>query len=120
MVLENSFCTICGHQHENISDQECKSCKIHYVKPNLISKSEQIDKLIQEIRLKINDSSDVIFEWIPYDQFYNIIETRNDLSVALWKNGPLQYDRYKRKFSRNKYKRVALKYLQDVIIKDKV
>ncbi|UZO21113.1 uncharacterized protein OCT59_013514 [Rhizophagus irregularis] len=120
MVLQASFCTICGYQHENISDQKWKSCQINYVKPNLISKSEQIDKFIQEIQLKINNSSDVIFEWIAYDQFYNIKEIRNDLSIALWKNGPLQYDIHKRKFSRNKYKKVALKYLQDMIDKDKI
>ena len=27
----------------------------------------KIDELIQEMHLKINDESDIVFEWIPYN-----------------------------------------------------
>ena len=34
----------------------------------------KVDKLIQEMHLKINSKNDTIFEWIPYNQFDNIKE----------------------------------------------
>jgi hypothetical protein len=79
---------------------------------NWTSGNEKIDKFIQEKQLKIKDYNDVIFEWIPYNQFNEIKETgRNDLITAysaIWKDGPLQYNNYNRS---NKNKEVALKCL---------
>ncbi|GET51455.1 kinase-like domain-containing protein [Rhizophagus irregularis DAOM 181602=DAOM 197198] len=71
---------------------------------NFISGNEKIDDFIQEM----NNHKDVVFEWIPYDQFDEIEEIDNDgLTVyyAIWKNGPLCYvgwnfDRYTRDSSK--------------------
>ncbi|CAB5369327.1 unnamed protein product [Rhizophagus irregularis] len=80
---------------------------------NFISGNEKIDDFIQEM----NIHKDVIFEWIPYDQFDEIEELYNDGSTvyyAIWKNGPLCYvgwnfDRY----TRDSSKMVVLKYLNN-------
>ncbi len=34
----------------------------------------KIDKLIQEMQSKIYSKNDIVFEWIPYNQFNNIEE----------------------------------------------
>ena len=66
------------------------------------------------MRSKINKSSDIVFEQIPYDQFYDIKEIGKDgsdtLYVATWKDGPLQY---KMTWSREPDKEVVLKWLCD-------
>ena len=62
---------------------------------------------------KINQYSDIIFEWISYDQFENIKEVgRGGFAIvcsAVWKDGPLNY--HKKKLKRAPNKKVALKYL---------
>jgi hypothetical protein len=79
------------------------------------SGNEKIDDFIQEMQSKINDHSDIIFEWIPYNQFNEIKETGNNGSItvysAIWKDGPLyrNYD-YTNSYTRNPNKEVALKY----------
>jgi hypothetical protein len=77
------------------------------------SGNEKIDEFIQEKQLKIKDHNDVVFEWIPYNQFSEIKETdRNDLITvysAIWKDGsycPLQY-------TRDSNKKVTLKCLHN-------
>ena len=56
----------------------------------------KIDKLIQEMHLKINSKNDTIFEWVPYNQFDNIKEISKSnfttIYSAIWKNFPLYYD----------------------------
>ncbi|GBC28073.2 kinase-like domain-containing protein [Rhizophagus irregularis DAOM 181602=DAOM 197198] len=65
------------------------------------SGNEEIDDFIQEIELKTNNP-DIVFEWIPYNQFDEIKETgKNGYTTvysAIWKDGPLHYHygRYKR------------------------
>jgi hypothetical protein len=99
-----------------------------YLKNNLeywTSGNESINTFIQEKQLKIKDYNDVVFEWIPYNQFNEIKEKgRNDLMTVysaiwkdgplqyieyIWKNGPLQYKNYKRVSN----KEVALKCLHN-------
>jgi hypothetical protein len=78
------------------------------------SGNEKIDEFIQEKQLKIKDHKDVVFEWIPYNQFNEIKETgRNDITVysAIWKNGPLYYVDNDDKYIRDSNKKVALKCL---------
>jgi hypothetical protein len=59
---------------------------------NWISGNEKIDNFIQKMKLKSVDYDDIVFEWIPYSQFYNIKKTdKNNLYLATWKNGPLRY-----------------------------
>ena len=70
-----------------------------YSKNLLIGKNIEIDNFIQEMQLKI----DVKFEWIPYNQLNNIRKTSiefTELCLAIWKNGPLIYDHYKRNWTR--------------------
>ena len=73
----------------------------------------KIDKLIQEMHLKINDDSDIVFEWIPYNQFDIIEEVSkggfDTVYSAIWKNGPLEY--HNSEYIRNQNKQVALKCL---------
>ena len=76
----------------------------------------KIDKLIQEMHLKINDESDIVFEWIPYNQFDDIEEiSKGDFATiysATWKDGPLHYDDYiHKKYTRKSDVKVSLKFL---------
>ncbi len=67
------------------------------------------------MQLKIEYCNDVIVEWIPYNQFYNIKEIENNgfatVHSAIWKDGQLHYNRHKIKFERNQNIKVALKCL---------
>jgi hypothetical protein len=91
MIFENKYCEECGKQYVDIENKWCKSCRINDLKENFTnwSENEKIDNLIQELRLKINESSDTIFEWIPYDQFSDIKEIGEGgfakVYSAIWK-----------------------------------
>src|SRR4051812_23631410 len=103
MSYQNNYraCEKCGGQYGSELNAEyewCKPCQIKYSKENFTnwtSGNEKIDDLIQEMQSKINNPSDIVFEWIPYNQFNNIIEERKgDFATvysAIWKNGPLSY-----------------------------
>jgi hypothetical protein len=82
-----------------------------------MSGNNKIDDFIQERQLTINDHDDVIFEWIPYNQFNEINKiNKNDLITvysAIWKDGPLQYNQHNECYKRNLYKNVALKCLHN-------
>src|ERR1051326_3103194 len=61
------------------------------------SGNKKIDKLIQEMQLKVkNLYYDIVFEWIPYNKFNNIEKiSKGDFAMvysAIWKDGPLNYD----------------------------
>jgi len=74
----------------------------------------KIDKLIQEMQSKIYSKNDIVFEWIPYNQFNNIEEiSKGDFATiySTWNNGPLYHDNDE--FKRKSYKKVALKCLHD-------
>ena len=79
------------------------------------SGNKKIDDLIQEMQSKINDKSDVVFEWIPYNQFDYIKEiSKRDFATlysATWKDGPLCYKSYYEEYTRKSDKKVALKCL---------
>ncbi|CAB5371084.1 unnamed protein product [Rhizophagus irregularis] len=67
------------------------------------------------MQLKINASQNIIFEWIPFEQFNDVKEIKNDdltsISSAIWKNGQLYYDNNKYEYARNQNTKVILKYL---------
>src|SRR4051812_6335984 len=76
-------CKKCGEKYidkYNENYEWCKLCQINYLKNNFLSWSgnERIDNFIQEMQLKINDYNDIIFEWVPYDQFDNVKEIKKD------------------------------------------
>ncbi|CAB4440684.1 unnamed protein product [Rhizophagus irregularis] len=81
------------------------------------SGNEKIDDFIQERQLNFNFSNDVVFEWIPYNQFNEIKKTGKNDSIAvysaIWKNGPLQCQH--NVYTRNPNKEVALKYLHNLL-----
>ena len=81
------------------------------------SGNKKIDKLIQEMQLKIYSKNDAIFEWIPYNQFDNIKEiSKGDFATiysAIWKNGPLNYNYDNMEYIRKSDKNIALKCLHN-------
>ena len=80
------------------------------------SGNEKINNLIQEMQLKIYSYNDIVFEWIPYNQFSNIKEIgRGGFATvysAIWKDGQLKYDT-KKYVKSSPNKKVALKCLHD-------
>ncbi|CAB4439453.1 unnamed protein product [Rhizophagus irregularis] len=86
---------------------------VYYMTKNRISGNEKIDNLIQEMKSKINESYDIIFDWIPYSQFCNIKEIGKGgfatVYAAIWKDGPSYYDSDKKRAN----KKVALKCLHN-------
>ena len=69
------------------------------------------------MQLQINSKEDIIFEWIPYNQFDNIEEiNKGDFATvysAIWKDGPLNYDDDKKEHLGRSDKKVTLKYLHN-------
>ncbi|CAB5367069.1 unnamed protein product [Rhizophagus irregularis] len=84
---------------------------------NWTSGNENIDVFIQEMQLKINHHSDIMFEWIPYNQFVNIKEIGKGgfaiVHSANWKNGPLEYNAANKAYKRNPNRVIALKCLHN-------
>jgi hypothetical protein len=114
------YCARCGKKYTDAQYKWCKSCQIYYFKKNFTnwtSGNNKIDNFIQEIQLKINDSSDIVFEWIPYDQFDDIKEIdKGGFAIvysAVWKDGPFFYNPSKENYSRHSNKIVALKCLHN-------
>ena len=54
----------------------CKPCQINGLKSktNWSSKNEKIGNIMQEMQLKIDNQTNLIYEWIPYNQFNDIKE----------------------------------------------
>ncbi|GES98328.1 kinase-like domain-containing protein [Rhizophagus clarus] len=96
MVLKDIHCEKCNEEYTDIKYKWCKTCQVNYLIScftNWTSGSEKINNLIQKMQLKINKCDDVIFEWIPYDEFDNIKEVGKGgfatVYSAIWKNGPI-------------------------------
>ncbi|GBC48564.1 kinase-like domain-containing protein [Rhizophagus irregularis DAOM 181602=DAOM 197198] len=83
-----------------------------------LSGNEKIDDFIQERQLKVNNYDDVVFEWIPYNQFNKIKETSKDGLItvysAMWKDGPLYKKNRVSNYTRDSNKKVALKCLHNL------
>ena len=114
------YCQICFNKYINVY-KWCKPCQIDNLKGNFtnwISGNEKIENFIQEIQSEINSPKDIIFEWIPYNQFSDIKEIgRGGFATvysAIWKDGPLKYnsEEYTRNSEYSNYK-VALKCLHN-------
>ena len=52
---------------------------------------------------------DILFEWIPYNQFNNIKEKCKTVYSASWKDGPLKYDSNNKMLARVQAREVTLK-----------
>ncbi|EXX56421.1 hypothetical protein RirG_216370 [Rhizophagus irregularis DAOM 197198w] len=93
--------------------------RVEYLKDNFknwTSGNGRIDNFIQEVQLKTEYfGDDIVFEWIPYNQFYEIKETSKNLAITLysviWRDGPLDWNKQDNKYARVPNKKVALKRL---------
>jgi hypothetical protein len=117
---DDIICKKCGEIYTEIDYKWCESCQMNDLKQNFTnwtSDNETIDKLIQEMQLKIKNFDDIIIEWIPYNQFNDIKRIdKDDFNIiysAIWINGPLKYDKLNKKRIQNT--KVALKYLENNI-----
>src|SRR5438874_5283589 len=116
-------CENCGEDYTDIYWNWCKPCQIDNLKGNFTnwtSGNEKIDELIQEMQLKIDKYVDIVFEWIPYNQFSDIKEIgRGGFATvysAIWKDGQLKYNRDNKEYTRKSYnakQKVALKCLHN-------
>ena len=125
MVLQdenNKYCIKCNKICTNEDYGWCKQCEINFLKNNFInwtSENNEIDNFIQEMQLKINSSSDIIFEWIPYNKFIYIkeIDKNNIFTIYLaeWKDGSLYWSSFYKKYIRKRRPdKVTLKYLHNL------
>jgi len=84
---------------------------------NLTSGNKKIDDFIIEVQSIIIHYSDILFEWIPYNQFDEIKVTGKNGSVtvysAIWRDGPLYYNYQYEEYSRDPNKEIALKCLHN-------
>ncbi|EXX63950.1 Mkk2p [Rhizophagus irregularis DAOM 197198w] len=115
VVLNNSYCKECSEIYIEIWSKWCRPCQINNLELNH-SGNKKIDEFIQEMQLKIEKSSDIIVEWIPYNQFNNVKKIGKDgFATAIWKNGPLEYNynKEKHKYERKSNKKVTLKCLNN-------
>src|SRR4051812_13452840 len=121
MVLKDEFCKKCDEKYTDVGWKWCKPCQIENLKRNFTnwtSGNEKIDELVQEMQLKIYSKWDIVFEWIPYNQFSDIKEIgRGGFATvysAIWKDGKLEYKKDTEKYIKlyPNYK-VALKCLHN-------
>jgi hypothetical protein len=119
LVFHENCCVKCNKIYTNTWNKWCKSCQINYLRKkftNWSSNDENIDSLIQEMQLKIDDPSDIIFEWIPCNQFIDIKEINKSnyatIYTSIWKDGPLYWDGIM--YKRNSNKTVSLKCLNNL------
>jgi RNA polymerase subunit RPABC4/transcription elongation factor Spt4 len=119
IVLQDKYCEKCG-EYTNKRIKQCESCHTNYFGnefKNWTSGNEIIDDIIQEIQL--NSFNDKIVEWIPYNQFINIeeigkiVDKTTTIYSALWNNGPLHYNEYKKEWIKNPNLKVILKCFRD-------
>ncbi|CAB4440472.1 unnamed protein product [Rhizophagus irregularis] len=111
----DKYCQKCGNKIDY--DKWCKSCHVNYLKNNFTnwtSRNEIIDNFIQMKQLNVKKISDLIFEWIPYNELVEIKEIgKSGFSVAVWKEGPLYYDVVEKEWMKESEK-VVLKYLSNI------
>jgi hypothetical protein len=107
------YCKNCGKKYNNqfeIDNKSCISCQTKH-------ENKIINDLIQEMKLIIDHNSsefNIIFEWISYDQFYDIKEIGkggfSTVYSATWKDGLLYSNN---RWQRESNTRVALKCLHN-------
>ena len=117
MILQDGYCEKCGEKYTITANRWCKPCQLNNLKisTNWTGGNEKIDNLIQEMQLKIISYNDLVFEWIPYNQFKDIKEASKGIFTvysAIWKDGPLHYNDYE-EYTRQPDKKVAFKCLHN-------
>uniref|UniRef100_U9TB69 Protein kinase domain-containing protein n=1 Tax=Rhizophagus irregularis (strain DAOM 181602 / DAOM 197198 / MUCL 43194) TaxID=747089 RepID=U9TB69_RHIID len=106
--------SICVNCVRSVLSGWCKICSLNNLNNSKwTSGNNEIDRYIQEMQSKIDSVSDIIFEWIPYNQFIDIKKIVNESNIlysAKWKDGPIIYNKYKRKYKRNPNQEIVFKY----------
>ncbi|GES89922.1 kinase-like domain-containing protein [Rhizophagus clarus] len=119
----DQYCEKCGNKYEDSYKNDikwCKQCQIDRFQSNFTnwtSGNVKLDEFIQKMQLQIS-SYDMIFEWIPYNEFteikgMNVEDELDEFATAIWKNGPLIYTN-KRILTEELYSKVVLKYLYNL------
>ncbi|GES93957.1 kinase-like domain-containing protein [Rhizophagus clarus] len=111
------YCEKCGEEYTDEIYKWCKPCQVNFLTNHFshrMDKSEQINDFILEEQLKINCPDDIVFEWIPYNQFNFIKEVRKGFATAVWKDGLLEYNKDSKKYERKSNVKIALLYLYDL------
>jgi len=121
MVLNDKYsakyCLKCDKIYTDTLYKWCKQCHINHYKDftSWNSGIEKVDNLVRKMQLKIIDTQDMVFEWIPYDQFNDVEKiSKGDspkIFSAIWKDGPLCWNNKDKKYIRDSNKIVALKCL---------
>jgi hypothetical protein len=109
---------VCGDKYTSLNYKWCRTCQINSLRTSRTSGNKRIDDFIHEMQLKIDKYYDIVFEWIPYDQFNDIKKVGQGgfatVYSAIWKDGPLEYkkdiEKYVRCFPN---KKIALKCLHN-------
>jgi len=109
-----NYCVKCDKLYTVINERWCKSCHLKENFTNWTSGNEKIDNFIQEMQLQIDSKHDIIFEWIPYNNFDNINEINKyafyTIYSAIWKDGPLLWEYWNENYGKKTdRKKVALK-----------
>ncbi|GES93615.1 kinase-like domain-containing protein [Rhizophagus clarus] len=73
IVLKDKYCVTCGKEYTSIDNKWCKLCLINELNFKYRINGNE----------KIESCNDTIFEWIPYSQFENIKEGKQNKSVIL-------------------------------------
>ena len=115
-----NHCIICNNLFTIKLERWCKSCQLEQLKKifiNQTSGNKKIDNFIKKIQLKIGSNDDIVFEWIPYNQFNNIKEIGKDgdatVYSTIWKDGRLCWNKDNKKYIRKSDMKVSLKCLHD-------
>ncbi|GBB97034.1 hypothetical protein RclHR1_00290032 [Rhizophagus clarus] len=121
VLQDENYCIMCNYWYTDVGYKWCKRCETYKLKKNFTnwtSENEIIDNFIKEKQLEINDSQDIVFDWIPYDRFLGIKEVdKNEFStiyLALWKDGPLKYNANIRDYVRTPNELIKLKCLREL------
>ena len=98
MVIQDNYCNRCDKKYTYVNCNWCRPCQKNDLKTNFknwTSSNEKVDVFIQEMQSKIKSYRDIVFEWIPYDQFIDVKEIGKGgfatIYSATW-NGLLKYD----------------------------
>ncbi|GES95326.1 kinase-like domain-containing protein [Rhizophagus clarus] len=102
---------------ENLVDFEDLAAGKENIEKNFInwtSGNEIIDSIIQIKQSKYSGDG-AVFEWIPYNEFIDIKDIGdNFLTTAIWKKGPLRYDKDEKEWTKESYKKIKLRFLYDL------
>ena len=118
-LQDKDYCIKCNKKYTDTYNKWCKPCQINYLNfTNWTNGNEKIDNFIQERQLEINNQDDLIFEWIPCNQFLDIKEIdKYDFSTvysAKWEDGLLYWDENNKYIRELEDKEIALKYLHNL------